>query len=197
MKHSPANDEDRLTRWIDGELSDADVSDLLEADPSLMALKTEANAIGADLRQEFNAEEKVPYGDFFNHQIRERIQEEDSTNDAPVTWREEAQVLPIFTKMRTAFGLAFLAMVAGILGFTMLQANRGLNDTQVVRAFAPDSSVTAMAIWNDAAGATVLTLDGLKPIDTAQTVAGVSAPLNPEFDWQLSESSGLLATLTF
>jgi negative regulator of sigma E activity len=197
MKNAPSNDEDRLTRWIDGELSDADVRDLLDADPSLLEMKAEAQAIGTDLRQEFSAEETVPYADFFNHQLRQRIEEEGATNGAPVTWREEAQVLPMFTRLRTAFGLAFVAMVAGVLGYTALQANRGASQTQVVRAFAPDANVIATAYWNDSAKATVLTLDGLEPIATTETVAGVTAPIDPDFEWQLTERSTLLATLTF
>ena len=57
-------DEQRITRWIDGELSDNDVADLLSAHPELADEKKNASALGDLLRQELqpDREADVPEG---------------------------------------------------------------------------------------------------------------------------------------
>ena len=45
-------EEEKLTQWIDGELSDDQVRDLLDAHPELSDLKNSASRTGNLLRQE-------------------------------------------------------------------------------------------------------------------------------------------------
>ena len=71
-----SEEEEKITQWIDGELDDDQVRDLLDAHPELNDLKSSTNKAGNLLRQELPLEEKLPYPDFFNHRIQQRLSEE-------------------------------------------------------------------------------------------------------------------------
>jgi len=172
-------DEERITRWVDGELGDSDVADLLAADPDLANARREAGELGDLLRQELKPDRNtdVPHADFFSHRLRERIVEEanaDPTNaSVGVSLREEAQILPLFTRMRFAAGLAFVIMVAAMIGHAILTSSSTALGSEVVSTYTPDPDVTATSRYSDEAGATVIVLEGVTEVPTEQSIAGV------------------------
>jgi len=172
-------DEERITRWIDGELSDSDVADLLTADPELAAAKREATDLGDLLRQELKPDRAgdVPHADFFSHRLRERIVEEANAESSPssagVSLREEAKILPLFTRMRFAAGLAFVVMLAAMIGHAVFTTSSTAAGSEVVSTYTPDPDVIATTRYSDEAGATVIVLEGVEEVPTEQSIAGV------------------------
>lgn len=174
-------DEQRITRWIDGELDDGEVADLLEAHPELADEKIEAGALGDLLRTELgpDREADVPYADFFSHRVHQRIAEGDLGEDESdasdgVGLREEAQILPLFTRLRFAAGLAFVLMLVSIVGYAMFTSSPPAFGSEVVSTYTPDPSVTATTRYSSEAEATIIELDGLAEVPAEKEIAGVS-----------------------
>lgn len=172
-------DEERITRWIDGELSDSDVADLLAADPELTTAKREAGELGELLRQELKPERSadVPHADFFSHRLRERIVEEANTGSsdasAGLSLREEARILPLFTRMRFAAGMAFVLMLAAMIGHAVWTTSSSAAGSEVVSTYTPDPDVVATTRYSSEAEATVIVLEGVAEVPTGQSIAGV------------------------
>ncbi len=164
------NEEEMLTQWIDGELDDAEVAELLEAHPEWKDAKAEAQRVGNLLRSEMKAEEAVPYPDFFNHQIRKRIlEEEEEAATEPAGWKEQAALFPWFTRFRLISGTAFVAL---LVGFVAMVATSPTGHTEIVSTYTPNPGVTASMEYSDSAKAMVIRLDGLDEIPATQEVAG-------------------------
>lgn len=172
-------DEERITRWIDGELGDSEVADLLAADPELVSAKGEAAELGELLRQQLKPDRSadVPHADFFSHRLRERIVEEANADSSGasggVSLREEAQILPLFTRMRFVAGLAFVAMLAAMIGHAILTTSSTAIGSEVVSTYTPDPGVVATTRYSDEAGATVIVLEGVDEVPTGQSIAGI------------------------
>ena len=172
-------DEERITRWIDGELSDSDVADLLSADPELTTAKREAGELGELLRQELKPERSadVPHADFFSHRLRERIVEEANTGSsdasAGLSLREEARILPLVTRMRFAAGMAFVLMLAAMIGHAVWTTSSSAAGSEVVSTYTPDPDVVATTRYSSEAEATVIVLEGVAEVPTGQSIAGV------------------------
>ena len=175
------DDEARITRWIDGELDDEAVADLLSAHPDLVEEKNRALELGDLLHRELapEREAEVPYADFFSHRVRQRIldgeqDEEDAQASERATLRDEAEYLPLFTRLRHAAGLAFVVMLVGILTYAWFSPSTTPPfGSEVVSTYAPDPSVTATTRYDSEAEATVIELEGLAEIPVAQSIAGV------------------------
>lgn len=172
-------DEQRITRWIDGELSDSDVADLLSAHPELADEKNNASALGDLLRQELqpDREADVPHADFFSHRLRQRILEDEAetarAGGDSVSLREEAQILPLFTRMRYAAGIAFLVMLVSIISYGLFSSSSAIG-SEVVSTYTPDPSVAATTRYSAAADATIIQLEGIPEVPVDQSIAGVS-----------------------
>ena len=173
-------DQQRITRWIDGELADDDVADLLSTHPELAEEKSRAHQLGDLLHRELapEREAEVPYGDFFSHRVRQRILEDDEGESATATegatLKDEATYLPLFTKMRYAAGLAFVLLLASIIGYAMFTSSTGsAYGSEVVSTYPPDPAVTATTRYDSEAEATVIELEGLAEIPVNQSIAGV------------------------
>lgn len=172
-------DEERITRWIDGELGDSDVADLLVADPELTTAKHDASELGDLLRQQLKPDRAadVPHADFFSYRLRERIVEEANAESSGasggISLREEAQILPLFTRMRFVAGLAFVVMLAAMIGHAILTTSSTALGSEVVSTYTPDPGVIATTHYSDQAGATVIVLEGIAEVPTAQSIAGV------------------------
>ncbi|MFT5467262.1 MAG: hypothetical protein ACI8UO_002366 [Verrucomicrobiales bacterium] len=167
MKES---DQHRVTRWIDGELTDDEVRDLLEQHPELLVEKTEALRLGEQLRQELPAEEEIPHPDFFNHQIEQEIQ-----GDHPESM--PAQLFPVFQRMKwTAFAGAIVMVVLlcgmGMGWFGGKDAAIPGDRTEIVSVYAPDPNHEATVSWSKDAEATVMTISGLEPVSGTTQIAG-------------------------
>lgn len=171
-------DQQRITRWIDGELTDQDVSDLLTAHPDLAEEKSRAHQLGDLLHRELapEREAEVPYADFFSHRVRQRIleggeEEENATAKAGASLKDEAAYLPTFTRLRYAAGLAFVLMLVGIIGYNLMISPHG--GSEVLSTYTPNPAVNATIRYDSEAEATVIELEGLAEIPVDQSIAGV------------------------
>lgn len=163
---------ERITRWLDGAMSDdekAAFQEEMQADP---ALRTEVSAmaeLGAGIRAHASLEKPVPNADFFNSQIRERIssllridEQRKSSSRAAASW---------FAWLRTPWALAGAAAVLALGWFIALSEDRP--QTQVVSLYVPNPAVKASVNYNAAADATVLTLDGLSALPDDKPISGL------------------------
>ena len=158
------SEQERLTRWIDGELTDDEVGDLLEAYPEMKTAKAESERIGELLRAEVDSEEKIPHGDFFNHQIRHRIEELEE--ERTTGWRDELQVFPWFTRFRIISGFGFAAVVVGLIAFGL--STPPADRSEVVMTYTPVPGATATAEYHRGAEATVIRLSGIDDVREAE-----------------------------
>ena len=71
-------EEELIARWIDGELNPKEKIEfekLYDARPDFYnSLRAEANVSKDLIKNSFEFEKEIPYGDFFNNQIRKKIQ---------------------------------------------------------------------------------------------------------------------------
>lgn len=162
---------ERITRWLDGAMSDAEKTafqDELQADAALRAEVSALDELGAQVRAHAKIERPVPNADFFNSQIQERIsslQRIDERRKSPARGASSW-----FGWLRTPWAVAAAALVA--LGvFVALRADRP--QTQVVSLYVPNPAVKASVDYNTAADATVLTLDGLSAFPDDKSISGL------------------------
>ncbi|MEM7146949.1 MAG: hypothetical protein AAF591_17595 [Verrucomicrobiota bacterium] len=168
-------DEERITQWIDGDLSDADVQDLLDAHPELREAKSQSESLGHLLRKELDSGEKIPYADFFNHQLNKRIEEEDESPAATAA-RQEALAESMFPRFMFFKKLAPIAALAVIAVFvTLLFVNVPVGGSKIVSTYTPNPALEAKTFYSDEADATVLLIEGLAEIPAQQNITGVQA----------------------
>ncbi len=172
-----AEEEKKLTLWIDGELEDDQVRDLLEAHPELVNLKKSAGESGSILRQELPLEEQIPYPDFFNHRVQQRLLEDDETEaELPAaTLKEESQFFPFFTRSRLFAGLAFGTLAIGLIVHSVIgpdSMGSGIH-TEIVDTYTPNPQVIASSHFNSEAQATIILLEGLEEIPANIEVSGI------------------------
>jgi hypothetical protein len=168
-------DEERITRWIDGDLSDSDVEDLLAAHPELLDAKSQSKSLGNLLRKELDSGEKIPYADFFNHQLMKRIEDD---AEAPASTPAEKEALAeamfprfMFFKKFAAFAAIGVAAVFAIILFVSVQDS----GSAIVSTYTPDPKLEAKTFFSDEANATVLLIEGLDEIPAQREVTGVQA----------------------
>lgn len=157
-----------MTRWIDGRLTAEEAKRALAAHPEWETEKRDATALGETLRASCALEGKIPYADFFNHQVRRRISEEDSESAQPAFQDGDEAVMrfPLFQRLRWLAGAGFLVM----LGILIAMATRQPADrSEVVSLYTPLPGARVSAVYESEAGATVIRLDGLEPLP--ETVA--------------------------
>jgi len=164
---------ERITRWLDGAMSNAEKTafeDEMQADPALRAEVSTLHELGAQVRAHASLERPVPNADFFNSQIQERISSLQRIDDRR---KSPAGVAPSwFGWLRApwAIGAAAAALVA--LGvFVVLHATRP--QTQVISLYVPNPAVKASVNYNAAADATVLMLDGLSAFPDDKPISGL------------------------
>lgn len=165
-------EEEALTRWIDGELSDDDAARFASR-PGWAEEKESALALGQALRASIPAERELPHADFFQHQLRRRLEggvfsteevEADSPRRSGTRSSEAPQAFPLFARLRWLSALGFAACLGGIA----LLAWNGTRDagdrSEVVHAYAPDPEVVVSTAYDSDAGATVIRLTGVRPL---------------------------------
>lgn len=182
MKES---DQHRVTRWIDGELTDEDIRDLLELHPELHEEKDAAHRVGDLLRQELPADAEVPNAEFFNDSIlREAIEEEPYPQGGP------AQMFPIFERMKWIALAGCAAMVLALCGIGINAWNTAADGrNEIISAYTPNPNHEASVEYNGAADATVMTLSGLDAVPQSNVVIG--------FFPKTSETNRALASTTY
>ena len=155
-------EEELITRWIDGELDPKEKIEfekLYDARPDFYnSLRAEANA-SKDSLKSFEFEKEIPYGDFFNNQIRKKIQDDDFDSNS-----SSGFLFDVSTWLRSPFTWAATAC---FIAFILVNPQSGVNgeDNIIVSTYTPDPSVSIVsAEFNDKANATVIVLEGLEPV---------------------------------
>jgi hypothetical protein len=126
-------------------------------------------------RKELDSGETIPYSDFFNHQLSNRIKEEEEA-PAPTAAEREAlaeSMFPrfMFFKKFAAFAAITVAAVFAILFFINIK----VGGSEIVSTYTPDPSLEAKTFYSDEADATVLLIEGLEEIPAQREVSGVQA----------------------
>lgn len=167
-------DEERITRWIDGELPDSEVQDLLTAHPELREARSEADSLGKLLRKELDDGEQIPYPDFFNHQLGKRMEEETTSAAASADPDALAEsMFPRFMFLKKWAPVAALGVAAVFIALFFVSVPVG--GSKIVSTYTPDPSLDATSFYSDEANATVLLIDGLEEIPAQRDVTGVQA----------------------
>lgn len=182
------SDRIRVTRWIDGELADQDVSDLLERHPELPEEKRSILETGKLLRQQLLAGKEVPYPDFLNSEIERRIGEDPYESDEP------ARLFPTFERMKWIAFAGTLACVAvlgakGLGWFGASQSPLPWERSLIVSTYAPNAAHSVAANWVEGAAATVITISGLEAVPVSTEIIGFSPAR--------SQRDGAIASTTF
>lgn len=189
MKPMSPGDEERITRWIDGELDDAQIADFLASHPELRAERAAAHGVRDLLRRELESGGKMPFPDFFNRQIQRHIEEEAELEARRKAYTQipQAGFFSWFTFTRNIAGAALLVLIGVFIGKAFFDSRAA--GSQVVNTYAPDPSVAATLFYSKPANATVLVLDGLSAFPAAREITGHStAGYTPR-------SGGLVPTL--
>lgn len=161
--------EDKLTAWIDGELHGEELAAFeqeLAAHPEAEREKAEALKLGDLLRQHPTAP-SLTNGDFFNHQLTQRIAAESRQPRRETSTR--SAFWPIW---RMAGAGAFCVLLTFVLYKAMIQpaaVEPSPYFAQVVDAWPSDPSISATTVYNEKDNVTVLWLSGLEylPASTA------------------------------
>ncbi len=171
---TPPEDHD-LIRWLDGEMDAAERTRFdarLHADPALKAEAEFMQRMSADLRSTFPAEMPVPFGDFFNSQIQERIAQEDRESA-----RLDAALQPTRQSWLDWFRMPGFATAAAVVTATLIAGvmilRQGPSATSmVVSSYAPGQGVQVSSYHSAEAKATVVMLTGLEDLPADRKVVG-------------------------
>ncbi len=176
---NPNDDDFRILRWIDGELTDDDVKDLVKEAPELIDEKHSTLEIGKMMKKALPQEEEVPYADFFNHRILNRIE------NLQVEEKQEAAapLEPVVPSLSRFIGSLFnsQSMVLGgaaAMGLAMFCAGlivlAGMNGrrTEVIGSYVPHDEFTATSHYDSASEAAVFEIDGMPELSAQHQVSG-------------------------
>lgn len=166
---NPKPEETHLTRWIDGEISEEEAARLLDdTHPDWRTEAEAASALGDRLRAAIPAEREMPYADFFNHQVRRRVEGDIFSDDAPVREvaaekeTEVADSFPLFQRLRWLSALGFVLCVSAIA--IMAMRNAPNERSEVVSTYTPDPEISVETAYHPEAEATVIQLIGAPEI---------------------------------
>ena len=187
LMKTPENN-DQLTRWLDGELTASERAAFEAEMQSNPALREEAEMmkrISETMRQSVPMEMPVPHGDFFNSQIMDRVYELQKSEERTAVQRTDSFTWLAWLRAPWAIaGAAALVAVTVLIWQTTGEAGR----TEIVSLYAPNPGVQAKTSYNSEAEATVLMLEGLDTIPASTDIAG--------YQVHHSENDASLATTT-
>ena len=154
--------EERFTAWVDGQLTGSALAEFekeLAAHPETAAERAEARKLGDLLRAQ--PVPKLGNGDFFNHQLMQRIAAGTPRAAEPVQARAWFWSLP-----RLAFAGAACLAVAGGLFKTLIPAGlppgaKSDYYAEVVELWPGDPSISACTVYDPKDNVTVVWLEGL------------------------------------
>ncbi|MGJ8723869.1 MAG: hypothetical protein ACSHYB_04870 [Roseibacillus sp.] len=191
--------EELIVRWMDDDvLSTGEKEELaliLEAEPELHAMKEGHSELRNELQSAFGQTGDVPYGDFFQTKLEQAIRDADreegvaAPSKASGTWRDALKwwLAPV------AVGAMAVAFLAGT------RVGKAPVENQLVVAkeqsrplvYTPEGGVTSTIVNADAAGTSVIVLDGLQPIpDSYDLMAGGQSVRELPSDVQLISTKG-------
>jgi hypothetical protein len=189
MMEHPTDDEIKLTKWFDGELSSDEISDLLAESPELFQQRMEVEEIGEMIRlhaQPSAACGEPPFPELFNRQVLRRISENPATQVR--AWLEMAQ--DWFNNSHWALPTSAVAALCGILLSGTGILSQAPAHSEVLHTFAPHPGHKATAQYLPLAEATVIRLEGLEAIAPSEAVIGYLQRPN-------ESSRGLASTVAY
>ncbi len=162
MKTPPEDTE--LLRWLDDEMTPLErerFAARLTVEPALRREAESLQALRRTLREHLPQEMAVPHADFFNSQIQVRLAREvPARRGSGPSWLAYLR-LP---RLAAAAALVLLAVL-------VLRPDSGV-DSRVLATYTPDPEVHATTHFSEAAGATVLLLDGLEEMPAERPLVG-------------------------
>jgi anti-sigma factor RsiW len=162
---TPPEDTD-LLRWLDDEMTPLErerFAARLTVEPALRREAESLQALGRSLRDHLPREMAVPHADFFNSQIQVRLARE----TAGAGRRLGAGAWLAWFRLPRLAAAAALALLAVVL---VRQPPGG--DSRVLATYTPDPGVHASTHFSEAAGATVLLLEGLEEMPAERPLVG-------------------------
>ncbi len=169
------DDEIRLTKWFDGELSSEEISDLLEEAPELFDQRMELEEIGEMIRlhaQPSTESCEPPFPELFNRQILRKISETPATRIQ--AWLEMAR--DWFEGSQWAVPATAVLALSGILISGTGIIKPGPSHSEVLHTFAPHPEHEASALYLPLAEATIIRLEGLQEISPSKQIIGYFRP---------------------
>ncbi len=166
--------EEKWTAWIDGELSGKDLAEFEASLPDVSAAeaeKQETHKLGAFLKTQLLETHAMGNEDFFNHQLRTRLQEDgESAADAEET---EPAAAPVWWTIRRLFwtGATSLAIFMVCTFFVVRQEKTTsetspyltqILNTRLDPSVSPGATVSIFQAKEDKV--TVLWVDGLQSL---------------------------------
>ncbi|MFT4547224.1 MAG: anti-sigma factor RsiW [Verrucomicrobiales bacterium] len=173
--NSLEKNQERLTRWIDGELAGEELREFEHAaaqDPQLAEAKAEAENLRHLLQADMPARD-IPNPEFFNSQIQRSIEEE-SAPAASASAAPASASGSIVSWFRSPFTLISAAAVA-VLGMFALGQNPASvspDHSSVASTYTPDQTIDASHFYSDEADATVIMLEGLAVLPDSTDLNG-------------------------
>ncbi len=170
--------EERYTAWIDGTLPDAEVAEFEHALPERAtadADRRSARQLG-DLLRTRGIAPPLTNGDFFNHQLRERLAAEERQPAAEtrrpafawplghLAWAGVCSLLLAFSLYKTLIPSTFPPVAPQLATLAQITTGAGRQwdyAAQIVAAQPADPSISATTLHSDADKVTVLWLGGL------------------------------------
>jgi len=165
-------EEELITRWIDGELNDQDETDfnkLYDSNPDIFdSFKEDAGIYKQVFRDHYESEKEVPYGDFFNSQIKKKILEENCSTSMPSSFLSD-----MIQWIKSPFTWSAVALSFCLIVFFNIPSESGFSGGTIVSTYSPDASVSIVsAEFNEEANATVIVLEGLEPVPNETDFSG-------------------------
>lgn len=166
---------EKFTAWIDGELTGKDLVEFeMNLPGNAAAEKADAQKLGALLRQ-YAAAPELANGDFFNHQLLEKIA--NSERSTLPAYRSAVSVFKRSPLARFAWIGAACLLVAFVLYSTIIPFGPKKMPTasdymaQVLSAESGQKGITATAFHSKKANLTVLWLNGMNYIPSEPDIA--------------------------
>lgn len=173
--------EERLTRYLDGQLDEAARAELereIGAEPA-----ERQRQAAEDLRRLLRAQVEdadVPYPDFFNSHLLKKIREEQA---AGATGRRRGLV-PLFGWLRSPWAAAAAAAaVLAVVG--LVQTGSAGEHTRTLLVYSPEPQAVTDSYYSKDAGAMIVDVRGLPELPDDRRIVGNNG----------SDTAGLVATL--
>ncbi len=185
---TPEQQNEKLTRWLDGAMNDAERAAFeteMADNPVLRAEADDLQQLGGLLRSHVVTEKTMPHADFFNSQIQERIAELHRSEARAKSQPSGAAAWLDWLRKPWAIAAA-TAMVA--FGFFLTHFTEDKPQTIVLGLYTPNPSVRATSYHSSEADATVLMLDGLDPIPENKDITAINVD-HSETDPQLAATT--------
>jgi anti-sigma factor RsiW len=175
MNNEPSNREALMTRWIDGDLSEAEAAAFereLAEDPALRKEVEAARGLGDLLRSELPTSKEPPYPELFNSQImKQTVSDENESKGASNVVRPPSGV---WTKTPWLIAAAAVLM-AGLLLINKPESARqrgAVASSETTINYSPRDGVVVRTRFAPEADATVMTLEGLEEVPSSHEIEG-------------------------